>query len=282
MTLLEGKVAVVTGAGRGIGRAIALAFAEQGATVVVNDTGCERDGSGSDPSVAASVVAEIQAQGGRALASAHSVLHRQEVEALFQLATREFDHVDVLVNNAGIISDKNLFDMTDQQWQSVVDTHMGGTFLCTQAVAGLFRRQKSGGSIINMTSVSGLLGNLGQTNESASKAGIYGLTRTASIELQRFRVRVNAIAPIARTRLTADLPMFEKVNRTLEPVHVAPVAVFLASDLSDDVSGVALSVAGGRISTFALVESAGRIKEADQGPWTPEEIRDNFAGISRI
>jgi len=282
MTLLEGKVAVVTGAGRGIGRAIALAFAEQGATVVVNDTGCERDGSGSDPSVAASVVAEIQAQGGRALASAHSVLHRQEVEALFQLATREFDHVDVLVNNAGIISDKNLFDMTDQQWQSVVDTHMGGTFLCTQAVAGLFRRQKSGGSIINMTSVSGLLGNLGQTNESASKAGIYGLTRTASIELQRFRVRVNAIAPIARTRLTADLPMFEKVNRTLEPVHVAPVAVFLASDLSDDVSGVALSVAGGRISTFALVESAGRIKEADQGPWTPEEIRDNFAGISRV
>lgn len=282
MTLLEGKVAVVTGAGRGIGRAIALAFAEQGATVVVNDTGCERDGSGSDPSVAASVVAEIEAQGGRALASAHSVLHRQEVEALFQLATREFDHVDVLVNNAGIISDKNLFDMTDQQWQSVVDTHMGGTFLCTQAVAGLFRRQKSGGSIINMTSVSGLLGNLGQTNESASKAGIYGLTRTASIELQRFRVRVNAIAPIARTRLTADLPMFEKVNRTLEPVHVAPVAVFLASDLSDDVSGVALSVAGGRISTFALVESAGRIKEADQGPWTPEEIRDNFAGISRV
>jgi len=282
MTLLEGRVAVVTGAGRGIGRAIALAFAEQGATVVVNDTGCERDGSGSDPSVAASVVAEIQAQGGRALASAHSVLHRQEVEALFQLATREFDHVDVLVNNAGIISDKNLFDMTDQQWQSVVDTHMGGTFLCTQAVAGLFRRQKSGGSIINMTSVSGLLGNLGQTNESASKAGIYGLTRTASIELQRFRVRVNAIAPIARTRLTADLPMFEKVNRTLEPVHVAPVAVFLASDLSDDVSGVALSVAGGRISTFALVESAGRIKEADQGPWTPEEIRDNFAGISRV
>ncbi len=282
MTLLEGKVAVVTGAGRGIGRAIALAFAEQGATVVVNDTGCERDGSGSDPNVAASVVAEIQGQGGRALASTHSVLHRQEVDALFQLATREFEHVDVLVNNAGIISDKNLFDMTDQQWQSVVDTHMGGTFLCSQAVAGLFRRQKSGGSIINMTSVSGLLGNLGQTNESASKAGIYGLTRTASIELQRFRVRVNAIAPIARTRLTADLPMFEKVDGTLEPAHIAPVAVFLASDLSDDVSGVALSVAGGRISTFALVESAGRIKEADQGPWTPEEIRDNFAGISRI
>jgi len=282
MALLEGKVAVVTGAGRGIGKAIALAFAEQGASVVVNDLGCERDGSGSDPSVAQQVVEEIKNAGQPALASSHSVQDRASVSELFDLTLREYGQLDVVVNNAGIISDKNLFDMTDEQWDRVVATHLRGTFLCTQAAARIFKSQKRGGSIINMTSVSGLLGNLGQSNESASKAGIYGLTRTASIELQRFGVRVNAIAPIARTRLTADLPMFEKVDKTLEPHFVAPVAVFLASALGEEASGLALSVAGGRISSFALVESEGRIKEADGGLWTPEEIADNFAGISRI
>ena len=281
MALLEGKVSLVTGAGRGIGRAIALALAREGSAVVVNDLGCERDGSGRDPSVAESVAEEIRAAGGKAVASAHSVTERSEVEALFQAAVAAFGRVDALVNNAGVIADKSLFDMSDAQWRSVTDTHLTGTFLCSQAVAQLFRKQKTGGGIVNMTSVAGLLGNLGQSNESASKAGIYGLTRTASIELQRFGVRVNAIAPIARTRLTQDLPMFEKVNGTLEPEHVAPAVVFLLSDLSEDLSGTTLGVAGGRISTFELVESEGRIKEADGGIWTPEEIRDHFPGISR-
>lgn len=282
MALLEGKVAIVTGAGRGIGKAIAVAFAEQGASVVVNDLGCERDGAGSDAEVAHEAVEEMKSAGHRALASAHSVDDRSAVADLFDMAVREFGQLDILVNNAGIIRDKNLFDMTDEQWDRVVATHLRGTFLCTQAAARVFKSQKRGGSIINMTSVSGLLGNLGQLNESASKAGIYGLTRTASIELQRFGVRVNAIAPIARTRLTADLPMFEKVDKTLEPQFVAPAAVFLASALADEVSGLALSVAGGRISSFALVESDGRIKEADGGLWTAEEIADNFAGICRV
>jgi NAD(P)-dependent dehydrogenase (short-subunit alcohol dehydrogenase family) len=132
-----------------------------------------------------------------------------------------------------------------------------------------------------MTGVSGMLGNMGQLNESTSKAGIYGLTRTASIELQRFRIRVNAIAPIARTRLTEDLPMFEKVSGTLEAKHVAPAAVFLASSLSEDLSGTVLSVAGGRLSCFELAESQGRIKEADEGVWTPEQIAEHYDSIAR-
>jgi NAD(P)-dependent dehydrogenase (short-subunit alcohol dehydrogenase family) len=281
MGLLEGKVAVITGAGRGIGRAIAMAFAREGAAVVVNDSGCARDGTGSDPSVAEAATAELLALGGRAVASPHSVERREEVEALFELALRSFERVDILVNNAGVIADKSLFDMSDEQWQRVIDTHLTGSFLCSQAAARAFKKQRAGGNIVNMTSVSGLLGNLAQSNESAAKAGIYGLTRTSSIELQRYGVRVNAIAPIARTRLTEDLPMFEKVEGTLEPEHVAPLAVYLASELAEDVSGMALGVAGGRISAFQLVESPGRLKEADGGLWTPQEIHDNFSGITR-
>lgn len=282
MALLDNKVAVITGAGRGIGRAIALAFAQEGAQVVVNDTGAARDGSCRDPQVAESVAQEIQAQGGQALASAHSVSERAEVAQLFESAVSQFGRVDILINNAGIIADKSLFDMSDEQWESVIKTHLTGTFLCTQAVAQLFRRQKTGGVIVNMTSNSGLLGNWGQANEAAAKAGIYGLTRTASIELQRFGVRVNALAPIARTRLTEDLPMFEKVHHTLEPEHVAPAALFLASELAEDLSGVTLGVAGGRITAFQLVESEGRMKEENNGVWTPEEIRDHLTSILRV
>lgn len=281
MGLLDDKVAVVTGAGNGIGRAIARAFAKEGARVVVNDVGCDRHGRGADPAIAEKVTQELQNEGFAAVASAHSVTEPEQVEQLVELAIEKYSGVDILVNSAGIIDDASLFDMTDEQWESVLRNHLTGAFSCTRAVARHMRRQKRGGSIINMTSISGMLGNLGQLNESAAKAGVYGLTRTASIELQKYRILVNAIAPIARTRLTEDLPMFEKVRGTLEPEHVAPVAVYLASDLCEGLSGTVLSVAGGRLSTYELAESQGRVKEVDGGVWTPQEIADHYESISR-
>jgi len=148
-------------------------------------------------------------------------------------------------------------------------------------VARALRKARASGSIINMTSVSGMLGNLGQINESAAKAGIYGLTRTASIELQKYGVRANAISAIAKTRLTEDLPMFEKAGDSMSPAHVAPAALFLGSDLSAELSGTVLSVAGGRISTFELAESQGRLKEAEGGLWTPWEIAENYDSIAK-
>jgi NAD(P)-dependent dehydrogenase (short-subunit alcohol dehydrogenase family) len=156
-----------------------------------------------------------------------------------------------------------------------------GSFLVTQAVARRLRKARAPGSFINMTSTSGMLGNLGQINESSAKAGIYGLTRTASIELQKYGIRVNALAAIAKTRLTEDLPMFEKTGDSMSAAHIAPAALFLASELSSDVSGTVLSVTGGRISTFELRESQGRLKEADGGVWTPAEIAEHYDSIAR-
>lgn len=280
--LLQGKIAIVTGAGRGIGRAVALAFAEQGARVVVNDLGCSKDGTGSDPSVAAQVAEEIRSRGGEAIANGDTVATPEGAEGILRAAVDAWGGVDVLVNNAGILQDKGLLGLTEAMWDEVQAVHLRGTFLCTRAIAGQMRLQRRGGRIINTTSISGLLGNLGQANESAAKAGVYGLTRTASIELQKYAINVNAVAPIAKTRLTEDLPMFEKVGDTLEPIHAAPIYTFLASELASEVSGMAFSVAGGRISTLQLVESAGRLKEADGGVWTPEEIADHFDSISKV
>jgi NAD(P)-dependent dehydrogenase (short-subunit alcohol dehydrogenase family) len=281
MALLEGKVAVITGAGHGIGRATALSFAKHGARVVVNDLGAARDGSGSDHAAADQVVSEIQAAGGAAVASYDDVSIAHGAQALVAHANDAFGGLDVFVNNAGILRDKTLLKMELSQWESVLSVHLTGTFLCLQAAAAFMKDKKVRGSIINTTSVSGMLGNFGQANYSAAKAGIYGLTRTASIELQRYGIRVNAVAPVAKTRLTEDLPMFEKIESSLSPEHVAPAHVFLASDLSREVSGVVLAVAGGRISVYKVVESPGKYKEADAGVWTPEEIADHFEALSK-
>ncbi len=280
--LLEGRVAVITGAGRGIGRSVALAFAREGARVVVNDLGCAVDGSGADPAVAQAVVDEIRAAGGQATASHDTVTTQEGAEAIVKAAIDAFGGVDILVNNAGVSSDRSLLNMTSEQWNAVVEAHLRGTFLCTQVAARQMRLQRRGGRIVNTTSVSGMLGNVAQANEASAKAGIYGLTRTASIELQKYDILVNAVAPIARTRLTESLPMFEKVKDTMEPEHVAPVYVFLASDLASEVSGSVLGVVGGRLSVFQVVESAGRIKEADRGVWTPAEIAEHFDSIAKL
>lgn len=279
--LLTDQVALITGGARGIGLSIARAFAAHGANLVINDWGCDRHGNSPDPNVVEEAAIELRSLGAKVLTHSGDISQEQDVSELFSRSEQEFGRVNILVNNAGIVLDKNLFDLPIDAWDRVVATHLRGSFLCTQAFARQAKTHRMGGSIINLTSVSGMLGNLGQINESSAKAGIYGLTRTASIELQRYKIRVNAIAPIAKTRLTLDLPMFEKVSGSLEPEHIAPAAVFLASSLAHELSGIVLSVAGGRISCFELSESQGRVKEAADGVWTPEEIAANFDSIAR-
>ncbi|HET7544670.1 MAG TPA: SDR family NAD(P)-dependent oxidoreductase [Polyangiaceae bacterium] len=281
MGLLDGKVTVITGAGNGIGRASALLFAREGAQVLVNDLGSARDGSGAATSAADAVVAEIRAAGGQAEANHDSVSSKEGAEAIIGQALSAFGRVDVLLNNAGILRDKTLLKMSREEWQAVLDVHLSGSFFCTQAAA-LRMKEQGSGSIINTTSVSGMLGNFGQANYAAAKAGIYGLTRTASIELQRYGVRVNAVAPIAKTRLTEDLPMFETIEDSLSPEHVAPAHLFLASSLAHDVTGVVLAVAGARVSVFKVVESPGKYKESEGGVWSAQEIADHFESISKV
>ncbi len=281
MALLQDKVAIITGAGNGIGRATALLFAREGAKIVVNDVGGARAGGDENHAAADAVVAEIRKAGGSAEASYDSVATRDGARAIVEKAISSFGRVDTLLNNAGILRDKTLLKLEPADWQAVLDVHLSGTFFCTQAAAEHMKAQGSG-SIINTSSVSGLLGNFGQSNYAAAKAGIYGLTRTASIELQRYGVRVNAVAPIAKTRLTDDLPMFQKIEDTLSPEHVAPAHLFLASELAREVTGVVLAVAGARMSVFKVVESAGKYKESDAGVWTAQEIAEHFESISKV
>lgn len=281
MGLLDGKVAVITGAGNGIGRATALIFAEEGAQVVVSDLGVARDGSNPSPDAANAVVREIREAGGSAVASSLDIATPQGAESLVQTALDTYGGIDVLLNNAGIVRDKTLLKMDLSLWEAVLNVHLNGTFLCLQAAARIMKERGTRGSIINTTSVAGMLGNFGQANYAAAKAGIYGLTRTASIELQRYGIRVNAVAPIAKTRMTADLPMFEKIEDSLSPGHVAPAHLFLASELSREISGVVLAVAGARLSIYRVVETAGKFKEGNRGIWTAHEIAENFDAIEK-
>jgi NAD(P)-dependent dehydrogenase (short-subunit alcohol dehydrogenase family) len=281
MGLLDGKVALVTGAGGGIGRAHALLFAREGASVLVNDTGVERDGSHADESLAERVVSEIRSAGGTAAANHDTVATWEGAGAIVRSALDAFGRLDVLVNNAGILRDKSFLKMDEAMWDAVVSTHLKGTFLCSQWFAKQVVAQGGSGRIVNTTSVSGMLGNFGQANYSAAKAGIYGLTRTMSIELQKHRITVNAIAPIAKTRMTEDLPMFHGVD-TLTAEHIAPAALFLSSDLCGDRTGHVLAVAGARVYAFKVVETPGRFKESDHGVWTAQEIADSWDAIARV
>ncbi|HEX9295091.1 MAG TPA: SDR family NAD(P)-dependent oxidoreductase [Polyangiaceae bacterium] len=281
MGLLEGKVAIITGSGGGIGRAEALLFAREGASIVVNDVGSSRDGNGQSTSMADQVVREIVATGGKALANYDSVVTLIGADHIVKAAVDHFGRLDILVNNAGILRDKTMLKMDEAMWDSVIAVHLRGTFLCTQAAAKQMVSQGSGGRIVNTASVSGMLGNFGQANYAAAKAGIYGFTRTASIELQKHRITVNAIAPIAKTRMTEDLPMMQGME-ALTPDHIAPGALFLASDLCGDRTGHVLAISGPRMYVFKVVESAGKFKESGNGVWTAEEIGDNWAAISKV
>jgi NAD(P)-dependent dehydrogenase (short-subunit alcohol dehydrogenase family) len=280
MGLLDGKVAIITGSGGGIGRAHALYFAKEGAKVVVNDLGGTRDGSGASTRMADQVVEEIRAQGGNAAPSYDSVATRDGAKGVVEAALKHFGRLDVLVNNAGILRDKTLLKMEEDQFDLVVAVHLKGTFLCTQAAAQAMKDQGQGGRIINTTSLSGLEGNFGQANYAAAKAGIYGLTRVAAIELQKYGITCNAIAPVAKTRLTEDLPMFQGIgDDLLGPQFIAPVAAFLASDLAAEITGRVLAVQGRWIYEYQMRKTAGARKE--EGMWTPGEIRERWEAISK-
>ena len=283
MGLFDGKVAIITGAGRGIGRCHALLFASEGASVVVNDLGGSTTGEGADASAAQAVVDEIIAAGGRAVANHDSVSSWTGAEQMIAQAVDAFGRLDVLVNNAGILRDKMSFNMDEAEWDAVVDVHMKGHFAPSRFAASYWRAQmKATGEpvnakIVNTASESGLYGNAGQANYAAAKAGIASMTIVMARELERIGVRVNAIAPVARTRLTEQLaggaldPKEGELDR-FAPEHVSAVVGWLASDLSAGVTGQVLKVMGGQVQ---VLQGWRPITEAnDDKPWTITAIDD--------
>jgi NAD(P)-dependent dehydrogenase (short-subunit alcohol dehydrogenase family) len=279
MDLLKEKIAIVTGGGRGIGRATAIAMAREGARVLINDLGTTAAGELAGDTCAEEVAEEIREQGGVAEADTSSVASLEGANAIVEHALSRFGGLDILVNLAGVGVDAQLHRLDAVEWQRALDTSLSGTFYCLKAAARVMKKAGAG-SIINTTSLSGLRGNWGQAHTAAAAAGVIGLTRTASIELQKYGVRVNAVAPVAKTRLTESLPMFEHVS-SMQPEHVAPAYVFLASDASREVTGAVLSAAGGRLSVFRMIETQGALKEEDDGIWTAEEIADHWSAISK-
>ncbi len=254
--LCEGRVAIVTGGGRGIGREYCLMLAEEGAKVVVNDLGGARDGTGADLSAAAQVVAEIKAAGGEAVANGADVSNWDQAKAMIDQAVTTFGKLDVLISNAGILRDRMLVNMTEAEWDAVIQVHLKGTFAPAHHAAVYWRElnkltgESVNGRIINTSSVSGIYGNIGQSNYGAAKMGIAGFTIIASRELRRYGVTVNAIAPGALTRMTEDLggPVTDERRESGNPRWVAPIAVWLASEDSAGVSGRVFEASGGSLA----------------------------------
>jgi len=281
--LFDGKVAIVTGAGNGIGRAEAMYLADHGAMVVVNDVGGARDGTGKG-TAAQDVVDEITANGGKAVANTSSVADLDGAESVVWTALGRFKKVDILINNAGILRDKACLNMSEAEWDAVINVHLKGSFLMSRAFGRAMKMQSTaghpGGAIVNTTSLSGLLGNYGQANYSAAKAGIYGLTRTTSMEFAKFGVRVNAIAPVALTRMTEDIPMVKDMGDDLGPKHIAPVVAWLASDLASDVTGRIFGVHGPKVFEYEMQQSDGVDAPPDGDIWTPEMLQANLKSIA--
>ncbi len=286
MGVCDGRVVIITGAGRGIGRGEALLFAEEGAKVVVNDLGADLDGSGRTSEVAESVVAEIKGMGGEAVANADDISDWEGAQRLINTAVETFGGLDVLVNNAGILRDRMLVNMTEEEWDAIIRVHLKGTFCTTRWAATYWRERSKAGEdndarVINTSSGSGLYGNPGQTNYGAAKAGIASFTIIAARELERYGVTANAIAPGARTRMTESVPERPgrpRRNATIEaaqfderaPENVAPLVVWLGSPESRDVTGQVFNVAGGRIG---VAEGWRRGPGRDKGDrWVPAEL----------
>ena len=280
--MLKGKVAVITGAARGIGREIALLMARQGAQVVVNDYGGTEAGSGGASAPADEVVNEITQAGGKAVANYDSVATMAGGQAIIKTAVDTFGRIDVVVNNAGILRDRMIFNMTEEEWDAVINTHLKGSFAVTRAAAPLMREQKWG-RFINMTSTSGLIGNVGQANYAAAKLGIFGLTKATALDMARYNVTANCISPFAWTRMIGTIPTetqaqkarVEKIKK-LSPAHIAPIAVFLASDAAKDVTAQIFGVRGKEIMLFSHERPIMRVHD-DRG-WTPEKLADMFPG----
>src|SRR5919109_4323862 len=280
--VLRDKVAVVTGAARGVGREIALLMARHGARVVVNDYGGSEAGLGTDRKPADEVADEIQRAGGKAVANYDSVATMAGGQAIIKTATEAFGRVDVVVNNAGILRDRMIFNMTEEEWDAVLDTHLKGTFAVTRGAAPHMREQKWG-RFINMTSTSGLIGNVGQANYAAAKLGIFGLTKATALDMARYNVTANCISPFAWTRMIGTIPTeteqqkarVEKIKQ-MSPAHIAPMAVFLASDAAKDVTGQVFGVRGKEIMLFGHERPIMRVHNAEG--WTPERLAEMFPG----
>jgi NAD(P)-dependent dehydrogenase (short-subunit alcohol dehydrogenase family) len=266
--LCEGRVVVVTGAGRGIGREYALLLAEHGAKVVINDLGSSLDGVGADTSPAQQVADEIRALGGEAIADGSDVSDWAGAKAMIDKAIETFGRLDVLINNAGILRDRMLANMDEAEWDAVMKVHLKGTFAPTRHAADYWRNQTKltgkpvNARVINTSSVSGIYGNIGQANYGTAKAGIAAFTVIASRELRRYGVTVNAIAPIANTRLTENLREYTEVERIRRsPRWIAPIVVWLASPGSSEISGRVIEAGNG---IFAIAEGWHRGPSIDQ------------------
>jgi hypothetical protein len=280
--VLQDKVVVVTGAARGIGREIALLMARYGACVVVNDYGGTAAGTDESKAPADEVVGEIKSAGGRAVASYDSVATMEGGRRIVQAALEAFGRIDVVVNNAGILRDRMIFNMTEEEWDAVIDTHLKGTFAVTRAAAPWMREQKSG-RFINMTSTSGLVGNVGQANYAAAKLGIVGLTKVTALDMARYNVTANCISPFAWTRMIGTIPTETEAQRArvekikkLSPAHIAPLAVYLATDHAKDITGQIFGVRGKEIMLFGHPRPITRIHRADG--WTVERLAEMFPG----
>jgi NAD(P)-dependent dehydrogenase (short-subunit alcohol dehydrogenase family) len=287
---LAGRAAIVTGAGRGIGRAIAELLAAEGAAVVVNDLGTEVDGRGTSTAVADAVVRAIQERGGVAVANHADVGDFRAAEEMVALAVRDFGAIDILVNNAGILRDRMLFNMTEEEWDAVVRVHLKGAFNCLRHAAVHMRQQRRG-RIVSIASTSGLYGTSGQANYGAAKDGIAGLTRVAARDLGRYGITVNAVCPGAMTRMAATVPPTTRERRAerglatdrggeapalqgLEPESVAPFVVYLATDAARDVNGQTFLVMGGLVALLGYPAPV-RTIHCESG-WTPAEVARVF------
>lgn len=283
---LKDKVAVVTGSGRGVGRGIALLMAEEGAKVVVNDLGGERDGSGNARGPADEVVDEIKKAGGEAVANYDSVATPEGGENIIKTAVDSFGKIDILVNNAGILRDRMVFNMSYEEWDAVIKVHLYGCFNCTKPAALLMRQQRSG-RIINMSSSSGLAGNAGQANYGAAKAGIAGFTRVCARDLGRYGVNVNCVAPSAATRMTVSPEMEEALTariargeiteeqaaarRPPSPEDNAAIVVYLATDEAAYINGYVFLSRGGGID-LCYHPLPGQKSLYKEGRWTLDEL----------
>jgi len=280
MGTLDGRVAIVTGAGRGIGASVARLLASEGAAVVVNDLGGAVDGSGSDAGPAQQEVDEISAAGGRAVASGGDVSDHAAAEDLIKTAISEFGRLDVLVNVAGILRDRMVFNMTEQEWDDVIRVHLKGTFNTTKFASAHWRSlrdESAQNRIINFTSVSGLHGAPGQPNYAAAKMGIVGLTYSSAHSLARYGVTVNAVSPAAATRMTDSVPTDRRRARTesadeRSPDNVAPVVAYLASERSGWISGRIVHSSGYEVSLYSDPQPV--IRLIGTGPWELGRLAD--------
>ncbi|MEM8880010.1 MAG: SDR family NAD(P)-dependent oxidoreductase [Pseudomonadota bacterium] len=276
--MLEGKVAIVTGAGRGIGRDIALSMASYGAKVVVNDLGASGSGEGEDASPAADVVSEIKAAGGEAVANFGNVAKPQDAKSMFDQAVDSFGTVDIVVNNAGILRDAIFHRMTEAEWDAVIAVHLKGAFNMASAVAPHFKA-KTSGCFINFTSTSGLIGNFGQANYAAAKMGIVGLSKSLALDMARFNVRSNCVAPFAWSRLIGTIKADTEAEKArvarikeMTPAKIAPLCVALAKPGSD-VTGQIFCVRNNEIFLMSQPRPIRSIHRSDG--WTPETVLDH-------